>query len=79
MTKYEAIQKINAAMCNDDLEGAEKVLGEYASMIAVGYGKWLSGHKLDFQPAMRDKWIGLNMQTYSNEELFQLFIQQQNQ
>ncbi len=30
MTKYEAIQKINAAMGNDDLEGAEKVLEEYA-------------------------------------------------
>ena len=48
---------------------------EYAKETAIGFAKWMSKHRLDFQPIKNDgSWIGLDMITYSSEELYELYI-----
>ena len=42
---------------------------------AVGYGNFISSHRLDFQSATDDRWIGLDLVYRTNAELFQLYIQ----
>ena len=56
-----------------------EAMDEWAMIESIEFGKFLSGHKLDFQPASNNNWIGLNMETYTNEELYKLFQQSKQQ
>ena len=62
-----------------NLNDIHDAMDEWAMIESIEFGKFLSGHKLDFQPASNNNWIGLNMETYTNEELYKLFQQSKQQ
>lgn len=47
--------------------------------IAIEFAKFISNHKLDFQPAADSKFIGLDMKYYTAEQLFQEFLKTKQQ
>ena len=57
-------------------EEIHEAMEELSKIVAIAFGKFISTHRLDFQPASPDGyWIGLDMKKYSTEDLFQLFTQ----
>lgn len=53
----------------------EKSIDEYAKLVAVEFNNFISNHKLDFQTAGKNRWIGLDMKYYTTEELYLMFIE----
>jgi len=57
------------------------VISFHAKNTAIAFARFISNHRLDFQPAKNGNWIGLDMVTYTNEQLyaeFQLYTQSLN-
>lgn len=53
-----------------------EAMDELSKIVAIAFGKFISTHRLDFQPASPDGyWIGLDMEYYSTEALYEQFIQ----
>lgn len=70
----------NASIC-DFKKGIEWVESQL-SELAVEFGKFISNHRLDFQPgdiSGEGLFIGLDMKYYSSEELFQEFLKYRNE
>jgi len=55
-----------------------KAMDIWVKQQAIEFAKWICSHKLDFQTASDNKWIGLNLETYTNEELYELFLNKDN-
>lgn len=68
MTQHEVIQKINQAMCDDDLDAAEKALEEHSVcfMRWKGDSEWCEWNDYFIHATTEEE------KTY--EELYQLFI-----
>lgn len=49
---------------------------EITEQIAIEFGKFISNHRLVFQPSTNGRFIGLDMKNYTSEELFQEFLKQ---
>ena len=53
-----------------------KAMDELSKIVAIAFGKFISTHRLDFQTASPDGyWIGLDMEYYSTEALYEQFTQ----
>ena len=46
--------------------------------LSIKFGEYISKHKLDFQPALNGKFIGLDMKIYTSKELFNQFLKERN-
>ena len=58
-----------------------RVVGELSELViknAIAFAKWISNHRLDFQTATNGNWIGLDMVTYTNETLYELYTKEQS-
>jgi hypothetical protein len=81
-TKEETIrEQFNLRRMANPLDGQDtpivhSAMDEYAEQQAIEFAKWICSHKLDFQPATNQRWIGLNMEYVSNEQLYQIFLKE---
>jgi hypothetical protein len=54
-------------------ESAHAAMDQYAKQQAAAFGIWLIEHNLNFQPSTEGKLIGANLETYTPEELYDIF------
>jgi len=55
-----------------------KAMDEHAQQMSIGFAQFISNHPLDFQPATGGNYIGLNLETISCADLYQLYLNQLN-
>lgn len=56
----------------------QKAMDEHAQQMGIGFAEFISNHPLDFQPATGGNYIGLNLETISCADLYQLYLNQLN-
>ena len=65
----------NTRLKSDVLEAMDT----YAKQTSIAFAEWINNHKLDFQQSTNGNWIGVDMVTYTNETLYELYTQSLNQ
>ena len=47
---------------------------EYAKQEAILFAKFINTHKLDYQSTLCGKWMGLNLEIFSSEYIYELYL-----
>lgn len=53
----------------------KEISDQQSKIKAIEFAEWISNHPLDFQTDIERNWIGLDMKTYTTEELYTLYNQ----